>query len=75
MTIDAADFAAASGQVTVRRDGTKIRFVNTGTGIDIASAPAHEFANVTSVTLLVRTMPLTRWWSTLRPAIRCRLAV
>ncbi len=52
VTIDSADFAAASGLVTVRRDGTKIRFVSTGSGLDIASAPAHEFANVTSVTFI-----------------------
>jgi len=52
VTIDAADFAAASGEVTVRRDGTKVRFVDTVSGLDIAGAPAHEFANVTSLTFV-----------------------
>jgi hypothetical protein len=55
VTIDAADFAAASGNVTVRRDGTKVRFVNTGSGLDIPGALAHEFANVTSLTFIGQT--------------------
>ena len=52
VTIGSADFATASGQVTVRRDGTKVRFVDTGSGLDIAGAPVHEFANVTSLTFV-----------------------
>jgi hypothetical protein len=52
VTIDSADFAAASGLVTVRRDGTKIRFVNTTSGLDIPGAPLHKFANVTSLTFI-----------------------
>ncbi|MHC4875658.1 MAG: Ig-like domain-containing protein [Planctomycetota bacterium] len=55
VTVDATDFSAASGQVTVRRDGSKIRFVDTFTDLDIAGVPAHEFANVTSLTFVGQT--------------------
>ncbi|MBI1310969.1 tandem-95 repeat protein [bacterium] len=55
VTFDAADFAAAAGNVTVRRDGTKVRFVNSVTGFDIPGAPAHEFANVTSISFIGQT--------------------